>query len=66
MRKSAWDGLLTAQGPVQVIDWPCEDHGENKQLELRLQPAPKGIEVTGETYACPRTANSRPFRRELK
>ena len=63
LQKGAWEELLKARGPVQVVDWPCGDHGENKQIELRLQPSARGIDVMREDYACPRTDHARLLKR---
>jgi hypothetical protein len=60
------DALLKGSGPVHVVDFPCGDHGENKQIELQLQPGPRGIDVTMERYACPRLDNARPLMKEAQ
>ncbi len=60
LQRREWDDLLNARGPVRVVDWFCGDHGQNKQIELRLQATPAGIEVIREVYPCPRKVASAP------
>jgi hypothetical protein len=52
MESDAWEILRTARAPVKIIDWLCEDHGSDEQVELELSWSPKGIEGVRRTYAC--------------
>jgi hypothetical protein len=57
MESVAWEKLRAATAPVKIIDWLCEDHGSDEQVELELRWSPKGIDGVRRTYAC--TANVR-------
>jgi len=52
MESDAWEKLRTATAPVKVIDWLCDDHGSDEQVELELRWSPKGIDGLRRTYAC--------------
>ena len=57
MESDAWEKLRTATAAVQIIDWLCDDHGSDEQVELELRWSPKGIDGLRRTYAC--TGNKR-------
>jgi hypothetical protein len=58
--KHIWDALSRARGPVEVVAWPCGDHGSEDETTVRLTVTSKGIEVVQRTYACPRRPGQRP------
>jgi hypothetical protein len=52
MQAQAWEDLLKASGPVEVVDWKCGDHGADTQTTLRLHWTAEGIHGTRRTFAC--------------
>ncbi|MBI3716252.1 MAG: hypothetical protein HY255_09690 [Betaproteobacteria bacterium] len=51
-----WQAMLRAQGPVTVLDWPCDDHGSENEIEKTLFAHEGIIEVHRRVYSCPRKA----------
>jgi hypothetical protein len=52
MEFDAWEQLRTATGAVKIIDWLCDDHGSDEQVEFELTWSLKGIDGLSRTYAC--------------
>ena len=46
LQKREWDALRRASGPIEVMDWPCEDHGDDTETTLRLRWTQDGVEGT--------------------
>jgi hypothetical protein len=53
MQKRAWEALRDASAPIEVLDWPCGDHGADTETTLLLQWTPEGIAGSRREYACP-------------
>ena len=60
LRGREWEALRRASGPIEVLDWPCGDHGADKEIRLRLRWAPKGVDGTRREYDC--TPDGKPGR----
>jgi hypothetical protein len=52
MEFDAWEELRTSTWPVEIVDWHCDDHGSDEQVEFKLTWSPKGIDGVRRTYAC--------------
>jgi hypothetical protein len=52
MRKNAWDALRDASGPVEVVTWPCADHGADRESRTRLRWTTNGIEGIHREFVC--------------
>jgi hypothetical protein len=52
MRKNAWDALRDASGPVEVVTWPCADHGSDREFRTRLRWTTNGIEGIQREFVC--------------
>jgi hypothetical protein len=52
MESRAWEKLRTAVGPVRIVDWLCDDHGSDEQVEFELTWSPKGIDGVRQTFGC--------------
>jgi len=50
--KREWEALRKASGPVEVVDWPCGDHGADTQIVLRLQWTTDGVKGTSREFEC--------------
>lgn len=52
LQASQWEVLLSAQGPVTVLDWQCGDHGSDSQTDLELSADDGSIHATKIEYEC--------------
>jgi hypothetical protein len=52
LRWREWEALRRASGPIEVLDWPCGDHGAETETRLWLRWASKGVDGTRREYAC--------------
>jgi hypothetical protein len=59
MQKRAWEALRSASAPIEVLDWPCGDHGAETETTLRLRWTPEGIAGSRREYACPGGSNNK-------
>lgn len=60
LQKREWESLRDASGPIEVVDWPCGDHGSEKEISLQLRWTPQGIDGKRRDFTCPgglKTAN---------
>lgn len=65
LQRREWQALRDASsGSVNVIDWPCDDHGAETQTEIQLQWSVRGIEGTSREYTCPANHQSRQLIKE--
>jgi hypothetical protein len=64
MRKTAWQALLTATGHVEVLDWPCGDHGSEIESDLELSATGEGIQAIRREFECTETGNRGRLLRE--
>lgn len=54
LEKHEWKALRDASsGSVDVLDWPCGDHGAETQTRVYLQWSAKGIDGKRREYTCP-------------
>lgn len=51
--KREWDALREANGPFEVLDWECLDHGAEEKTTLFLHWTADGIDGTRRRYSCP-------------
>lgn len=47
-----WDSLKNASEPVELVDWPCYDHGAETETKIRLYWSPDGIDGRIREYSC--------------
>jgi hypothetical protein len=47
-----WEALRESSGPIEILDWPCGDHGASTETRLRLNWTAQGIEGTRREFAC--------------
>jgi hypothetical protein len=60
LQKREWQAIRDASsGPVNLVDWPCGDHGADTQTEIRLQWSAKGIDGGRREYTCPSSDENR-------
>lgn len=52
LRYSEWEALRAASGPIEVMDWPCGDHGADDETTVRLAWTAKGITGSRRHYTC--------------
>jgi hypothetical protein len=52
MQKGEWEALRRATGPIEVLDWPCGDHGADTETRLFLRWTPKGVVGALREYSC--------------
>ncbi|MGA2588929.1 MAG: hypothetical protein ABSH32_03355 [Bryobacteraceae bacterium] len=64
LEKGAWEALSRAQGPIEIVEWPCGDHGSDEETTVRLEYTDKGIDGVRHTFACPRYPGQHPIRDE--
>lgn len=53
LHKREWDALERASGPIDVMDWPCGDHGSDTETRVQLRWTTSGISGTRRQYSCP-------------
>lgn len=61
MQKAEWNALGRAPGPIEVVDWPCGDHGAETETRLRLRWTPEGVDGTRREYSARRTTSLRAY-----
>jgi hypothetical protein len=61
LQKHIWDALSRASASVDVVDWPCGDHGSEEETTNQLRWTPKGIDGTRRWFDCPRVLEQRPL-----
>lgn len=59
LQRREWQALRDASGPVNIVDWPCGDHGSDTQTEIRLHWSAAGIDGIRREYTCPSNTQSR-------
>jgi hypothetical protein len=53
LQKREWEALLNAPGPIEVLDWPCGDHGSEKEDSVKLSVTNGGsIQAIRRTFEC--------------
>ena len=52
MQKIAWEALRESSGSVDVVTWPCGDHGANSETITRIHCSPDGIEGVRREFDC--------------
>lgn len=43
LQKREWEALLNAPGPIEVLDWPCGDHGSPNEDSVKLSITNGGV-----------------------
>lgn len=57
MQKTEWEALLKATRPIEVLDWPCGDHGSEIESDLELRVTNRGIQAIRREFECTETGN---------
>jgi hypothetical protein len=52
LHRHEWEALRDAQEPVEVLDWPCRDHGSDTQTTLLLRWSSDGISGSRREFTC--------------
>jgi hypothetical protein len=54
LEKFEWEAIRNnSTGSINVVDWPCADHGAETQTELTLKWSINGIDGVRREYECP-------------
>ena len=48
----AWDALRKAKVTIEVLDWPCGDHGSDTETDLELRTVDGAIDGIRREYKC--------------
>jgi len=64
MQKREWEALLKAAGPIEVLEWPCGDHGSEIESDLELSATDEGIQAIRREFECTETGNRGRLLRE--
>ena len=64
MQKREWEALLKAAGPIEVLDWPCGDHGSEIESDMKLNVTNGGIQAIRREFECTETGSRGRFLRE--
>lgn len=64
LQRDIWEALSHAPGPIEVVDWPCGDHGSDIETTVILDYTRIGIDGVRKAFACPRQAGQQPISRE--
>ena len=52
LQEDEWEALRKATGPVEMVDWQCEDHGAQEETVVNLFWTESGIDGRRRNYAC--------------
>ena len=52
LQKKEWQALRDASGPVDIVDWPCADHGAETETRVQLRWSDQGISGVRGEYTC--------------
>ena len=52
LQEREWEALRHASGPIEVLDWPCGDHGADTETRLWLRWTSRGVDGTQREYSC--------------
>ena len=61
-----WQALRNSAGPVDVIDWHCQEHGSDLQWRVHLSAKAGAIHVSKTSRACPDPTESEAYKELLK
>lgn len=64
LQKHIWQALSGAPGSVEIVEWPCGDHGADEESAVRLRATKRGIEGVRREFACPRNPGQHPIRED--
>ena len=56
--KTAWEALRNSSRPVEVVEYPCGDHGRESESRVWLRWTAEGIDGTRREYSCFTEANN--------
>ena len=63
LQKHIWEALSRASGSVEVVDWPCGDHGSEEESTVSLTRRVEESTVFGAGLAAPDIPDSARFAR---
>ncbi len=66
MQKREWEALLKAAGPIEVLEWPCGDHGSEIESDMKLSATNGNIQAIRREFECTEAGNRGRFMREQK
>jgi hypothetical protein len=52
LQKIEWDALRKNRGPIEVLDWPCGDHGSESQANMNLRTIDGVIQAIRREFEC--------------
>jgi hypothetical protein len=52
LQKTEWEALRKSAGPVEVLDWPCGDHGSGTEVDVDLRAINGAIQVVRREFDC--------------
>jgi hypothetical protein len=52
LQKTEWEALRKSTGPVEVLDWPCGDHGSEVEIDMALRTINGAIEAVRREFDC--------------
>ena len=52
LRKTEWEALRKTTGPVEVLDWPCGDHGSERDVYMTLRTINGAIQAVRREFDC--------------
>ncbi len=61
LQKHIWQAFSRASESVEVVEWPCGDHGSDEETTVKLHRTEEGIGGVRREFACPRYAGQRPL-----
>jgi hypothetical protein len=61
-----WAALRQSSGPVDVIDWHCQDHGNDQEQKVHLSASSGLIHASMTSRQCPDQTKSEAYKEILK
>jgi hypothetical protein len=52
LQKTEWEALRKSTGLVQVLDWPCGDHGNGSEVDMDLRTIDGAVQVLRREFEC--------------
>jgi hypothetical protein len=52
LQKAEWEALRKSTGPVEVLDWPCGDHGSEIEVDMALRTINGAIRAVRREFDC--------------
>lgn len=57
MQKREWEALLKAPNSIEVLDWPCGDHGSDTETDMALSAMNGSIKAVRREFECTKSGN---------